>query len=129
MAEDNKMIANRNYGISIGHNDTDNVMRRNEVVDSGKVGVLFRNDTRGKDFWANRNLLENNRIVNSGGEAGVAIDIQGKTKDVRIVGNTIAENRAPMKRVGLRIDSKASRIVHERNKFTGFSIPIVDGRA
>ena len=27
LAEDNKIHDNRNYGISIGHNDTDNVMR------------------------------------------------------------------------------------------------------
>ncbi|MDP6445000.1 MAG: right-handed parallel beta-helix repeat-containing protein, partial [Pirellulaceae bacterium] len=40
LAEGNRIVGNRNFGISIGHCDTDNVMRNNEVIDSGKVGIL-----------------------------------------------------------------------------------------
>ncbi len=94
LAEGNRIDANRNYGISIGHCDTDNVMRDNEISNSGKVGILFRDEARGRDFWANRNVVENNRIINSGGDDGIAIDIQGQTKDVQITGNKISENRA-----------------------------------
>ncbi|MCH7728748.1 MAG: right-handed parallel beta-helix repeat-containing protein, partial [Planctomycetes bacterium] len=79
LAENNKMIDNRDYGISIGHCDTDNVMRNNEIIGSGKVGILFRNDTRGQDFWANRNRIEKNRIINSGASEGIGIDIQGSS--------------------------------------------------
>src|SRR5690606_34206050 len=105
LAEGNRMTDNRSYGISIGHNDTDNVMRDNDVTGSGKVGILFRDESRGQDFWPNRNLVEHNRITNSGDENGIAIDIQGQTKDVRIVGNQIQETRAPMNRTGIRIAS------------------------
>ena len=128
LAEDNHIEGNRSYGISIGHNDTDNVMKNNTVVDSGKVGVLFRNDARGKDFWANRNTLIGNSISNSGGEAGVAIDIQGRTKDLKISGNTLKETRAPMKRIGIRIGEAASRIELAKNEIAGFSTSIVDMR-
>ncbi len=51
LAENNRIVDNKNYGVSIGHNDTDNVMRRNQIIGSGKVGVLFRDENRGQDFW------------------------------------------------------------------------------
>jgi hypothetical protein len=128
LAEKNKIDANRNYGISIGHRDTDNVMRDNDVTNSGKVGVLFRNDGRGRDFWANRNVIDNNRIVNSGGESGIGIDIQGQTKDIRIVGNSIRETRKPMNRTGVRIAAEAGTIQLIENAIEGFQTAVIDAR-
>ncbi len=127
LAEGNRIVDNRNFGISIGHNDTDNVMRNNDVIGSGKVGVLFRDDSRGEDFWANRNLVENNRITDSGDESGIAIDVQGKTKNVRIVGNEIRETRQPMSRIGIRISAEASGIELNSNKVEGFATAVVNG--
>ncbi len=128
LAENNKIDANRSYGISIGHNDTDNVMRNNEITASGKVGILFRNDQRGNDFWANRNTIESNKIINSGASDGIAIDIQGKTKDLKIVGNEIRESREPMKRIGIRIDQHAGAVEMADNTIQGFAQTIVDHR-
>ena len=129
LAEGNRIVNNRNYGISIGHNDTDNVMRNNQVIGSGKVGILFRNDARGADFWANRNVVEDNRIENSGGAEGVAIDIQGKTKDARIAGNVIRETRGAMQRVGIRISPEAERIELSDNAIDGVATAVLDQRA
>ncbi|MCA9116304.1 MAG: right-handed parallel beta-helix repeat-containing protein [Planctomycetaceae bacterium] len=128
LAEGNRITGNRNYGISIGHNDTDNIMRNNDVADSGKVGVLFRDDARGKDFWANRNLLENNRIHNSGGADGVAIDVQGRTRDIRLIGNDLRETRMPMQRVGIRIAETAGKVELDGNSIDGFATSIADQR-
>jgi len=128
LAEHNRIEGNRRFGISIGHNDTDNVIRNNEILNSGRVGILFRNDNRGKNFWANRNLVEKNRIINSGPADGVAIDIQGKTKDVKIVGNQIREARKPMQRIGIRIAADAGPIDLANNTIAGFSQKIADLR-
>lgn len=128
LAEHNTIDGNLDYGISIGHCDTDNVMRHNKVLNSGKVGVLFRNDTRGQDFWANRNTLEHNHIANSGPEGGIAIDINGKTKEVRIVGNTIEETREALKRTGIRIAAEAGKVHLADNKINGFAQAISDLR-
>jgi hypothetical protein len=128
LAEDNRIRDNRNYGVSIGHNDTDNVMRNNEITRSGKVGILFRDENRGQDFWPNRNIVENNRILDSGDENGVAIDIQGQTKDVRIAGNEIRETRRPMNRTGIRIGAAALRIDLADNRIEGFAHNVVDQR-
>ncbi|MEE3283498.1 MAG: right-handed parallel beta-helix repeat-containing protein, partial [Planctomycetota bacterium] len=91
LAENNQITGNRSYGVSIGHCDTDNLIRLNTITGSGKVGVLFRDDARGKDFWPNRNTLEKNQIVDSGDGDGVAVDVQGRTRDVTLDGNQIRE--------------------------------------
>ena len=128
LAEDNLIDANSTCGISIGHCDTDNVMRNNEVRNSGRVGILFRDDSRGVDFWANRNLVEHNRIINSGGNDGVAIDITGKTKDARIVNNEIREDRAPQHRIGIRIGTSVGAVSMSDNRISGFATDIADHR-
>jgi hypothetical protein len=129
LAEKNRIEGSRNYGISIGHNDTDNLMRDNDVIGSGKVGILFRDESRGKDFWPNRNQVEGNRVVDSGGEDGVAIDIQGRTRDLRIVGNTVRETRGPSGRIGLRVGHDAGAIELSGNRFEGFARDVVDLRS
>jgi hypothetical protein len=129
LAEDNDIDGNRSYGISIGHSDTDNVMRNNRILNSGKVGILFRDDARGVDFWANRNLIEDNRIVNSGGAEGVGIDITGRTKDVRIFGNEIVEDRQPMQRSGIRIGADVGTVQLRDNTIQGFQTAVIDSRS
>ena len=126
-AERNRMDGNT-YGISIGHRDTDNVMQDNDVLNSGKVGILFRNDARGKDFWANRNSIVNNRIHNNGADDGIAIDIQGKTTDITITGNDIKETRKPMRRRGIRIAADAGTVSLAENRIEGFAVPVEDLR-
>lgn len=119
LAERNEILDNRNYGVSIGHNDTNNVMRFNRIVGSGKAGIIFRDENRGKDFWANRNTLEHNQIENSGGPDGIAIDIQGQTKDVRIAHNDIRETREPQRRIGIRVGAACQRMDLSENRFSG----------
>lgn len=128
LAENNSIDANRSYGISIGHNDTNNVMRNNQISNSGKVGILFRDDPRGKDFWANRNLIENNRILNSGGPDGTGIDITGHTKDVRIIGNTIEDSRQPMQRTGIRVGADVGTVELKDNVIRGVHTAVADLR-
>ena len=128
LAEENVISDNNTYGMSIGHCDTDNVMRNNEIRNSGMAGILFRDDNRGTDFWANRNLVENNTIVNSGSNDGVGIDITGKTKDVRIVNNVIREERQPMNRTGIRIGKDVGAVELTNNRISGVRTEIADNR-
>lgn len=129
LAEDNDIDANRSYGMSIGHNDTDNVMRDNRITNSGQVGILFRDDPRGQDFWANRNLVERNRISNSGGPEGVGIDITGHTKDLQIIGNEIVEERQAMRRAGIRLGTDVGAVELKDNTIVGFQSAVVDNRS
>ena len=128
LAEHNRIQGNTNYGISIGHCDTDNVMRQNDVIDSGKVGILFRNDTRGRDFWANRNLILNNRITNSGDSTGVAIKLDGQTKDTKVIGNVISEDRGTAERIGIEVNAEVGNVQLIDNQIEGVKIGIKDLR-
>lgn len=128
LAAYNKIIDNKRYGSSIGHNDTDNVMRDNEIIGSGQVGILFRNEDRGQDFWPNRNTIQRNRIINSGGPEGIAIDIQGQTKDLVITNNEIQENREALNRTAIRIAATAGTMTLHENAISGFSQAVVDQR-
>ena len=130
LAEGNRVFDSGNYGISIGHNDTDNRMRNNHVERSGKVGILFRDDSRGKDFWPNRNHLENNQIIDSGsGGEGIGIDLQGKTKQIVIAGNQVRETRKPAGRIGIRIGPHTQNIQLLKNQFSGLDREVEDQRA
>ena len=124
LAEHNQIENNQTYGVSIGHCDTDNVVRENVIKDSGKVGILFRDDARGLDFWPHRNRIEKNQITNSGDGQGVGIDVRGKTRKVAILGNTIQETRDPMERIGVRLGAATRQIDLEQNQIKGFKSEI-----
>ena len=128
LAKSNYINNNSNYGISIGHCDTDNVMVDNDVINSGKVGILFRDDTRGKDFWANRNVISNNRIINSGSDDGVAIKLDGQTKDTQVFGNVIKDDRGVAQRIGIEVSASVGNVRMQDNKIEGVLTKVVDNR-
>ena len=98
------------------------------MIDSGKVGILFRNDTRGRDFWANRNLILNNRITNSGDSTGVAIKLDGQTKDTKVIGNVISEDRGTAERIGIEVNAEVGNVQLIDNQIEGVKIGIKDLR-
>jgi hypothetical protein len=114
-------------GVSLGHRDTDNVVRANTILRSGQVGVLFRPES-GKDFAAHRNRIEANRIEDSGKEDGVAIDVQGPTEEVAIVGNELVETRGPAQRIAIRLGPETREVRLADNRIQGFAVPIADLR-
>jgi len=126
LAERNQLDGNR-VGISIGHRDTDNLVRDNTVVGSREVGILFRPE-RGPAFAAHRNRFENNRVIDSGSDTGVAIDVQGGTELVTLRGNELKETRGPARRVGIRLGPDTRQITLAENRFAGFSQEVDDKR-
>jgi nitrous oxidase accessory protein NosD len=127
LAEKNVIEDSKRYGISIGHHDTDNVIRDNDVRSSGQVGILFRNEPEAA-FQGNSNRVEGNRIVGLTAEHGIGIDIQGPTKSVTIARNLIRETQPPQGRVGIRIGAAAEQITLDENHIEGFAQMIVDLR-
>lgn len=123
LAEENTLTGNAT-GLSIGHRDTDNLIRKNVIADSTGVGVLFRPE-RGPSFCAHRNVLEENTIVNSGGPQGIAIDVQGGTEAVVFRKNTLKEERAPAERIGFRLGAETKDLQLVDNSTTGFARDLV----
>jgi parallel beta helix pectate lyase-like protein len=128
LAEKNYIENSKRYGISIGHHDTDNIVRDNDVRASGEVGVLFRKE-RAAAFQGNRNRIENNRIQGVVKERGVGIDVQGQTQSITIAANQIRETQQPGQRIGIRIGSETKQIKLEGNRIEGFSQEVLDLRA
>jgi hypothetical protein len=126
LAENNKLLDNTQYGVSIGHHDTDNLVVRNTIQRSGINGVLFRPESA--PFAGNRNRIEENLITDSGPEDGVAVDVQGPTKDIALVKNTIKESRGPAQRIGIRIGAEAHNVELAGNTISGMSTDIRDMR-
>jgi nitrous oxidase accessory protein NosD len=127
LAEKNRIRGNRSHGVSIGHRDTDNLVRDNDIVSSGKVGVLFRPE-RGRAFAPHRNRIEDNRISDSGPEAGFGIDVQGEVEGVVLVGNHLRETRGPASRTGIRIGPRVVAIEMKDNHMDGFATKVADQR-
>jgi len=127
LAEKNYIDGNRNYGVSIGHRDNNNIVCDNEILNSGKVGVLFRPE-RGKAFAPHRNRIENNRIINSGAAGGIGIDVQGETESIVLVKNEIRETREPMQRIGVRVGPQTRDVELVENRIEGFSVAVEDLR-
>jgi parallel beta-helix repeat protein len=123
LAENNQLDGNT-YSISLGHRDTDNIVRNNTIKNSGEVAVLFRPE-RGPTFCAHRNLIEGNTCINSGPANAAAIDVQGGTELVTIRGNRIQETRGAEQRVGIRLGKETKQITLAENTIEGFAQTIV----
>ncbi|MDR3623097.1 MAG: right-handed parallel beta-helix repeat-containing protein [Paludisphaera borealis] len=126
LAERNTIEDIATAGVSIGHRDTDNVVRDNTIVRSGKVGVLFRDESH--EFAAHRNRFENNTIVDSGPADGIGIDVQGQTESVTLTRNQVRETRQPMSRIGIRLGPKTKTVDVVDNRVEGFARQLADLR-
>ncbi len=127
LAEKNTIEGIRTASISIGHRDTDNIVRDNIIKNSGVAGVLFRPE-RGPSFAGHRNRIERNEIVNSGGDEGVGIDIQGGTESIELIENRIVEQRGSAKRTGIRMGAETKNITLTDNRVDGVAQVVADLR-
>ena len=127
LAENNIIEDTKSAGISVGHRDTDNVIRKNIVKRSGKFGILFRPE-RGEGFTGDRNLVEENTIIDTGDETAAAIDVQGTTANLVIRRNVLQETRGAATRVGVRLAKDTKDIRLEENKIEGFAVAVGDAR-
>jgi len=119
---------NIRYGVSIGHRDTDNILRRCRIERNGEVGILFRKEVN--EFrCGHRNQIEDCIVRDNGTkQSGIGIDIQGKTQDIT-VRNTRLENTAGKnQKVGIRISEEAERIILQDNTFENCPVDIQDLR-
>ena len=119
--EGNELRNNGQFGISIGHKDSDNVLRNNIVVGNKSHGIFFRDEP--EYTGGHRNLLENNKIYDNGaGGEGCGIYIHGETHDITIVDNEIGDTRQngeKTQQFGIWIGPKADRITIRGNKIEG----------
>ncbi len=127
LAEKNTIEDTKTAGISVGHRDTDNLIRGNTVRRSGQAGILFRPE-RGAGFTGDRNTVEGNTVIDTGGEDAAAVDVQGTTAGVVLRNNTLKETRGPAKRVGFRFGKDTKDLTLDGNTVEGFATKVDDRR-
>ena len=128
--EENVLEGNGRYGISIGHKDTDNLLRNNQVRSNSEDGVYFRNESLA--LAGHRNRLENNLIENNGQKQDVAgIRVRGETRDLVLKNNRIRDTRpaeARRQTTGLLFEEKSGPALLEDNAIEA-KVPVRDLRA
>ncbi|MBU0606680.1 MAG: right-handed parallel beta-helix repeat-containing protein, partial [Armatimonadetes bacterium] len=128
IAEGNTIEDSGKFGISIGHRDTDNVIRDNVIRRSGQHGVIFREHVHpARD--PHRNVLQRNVIEDSGtkGEC-VAIEMLGTAEDVVLRDNVIRDTRRKSKarqRIGLRIGPGIRNLTQENCIYENVEVDVV----
>jgi parallel beta-helix repeat protein len=126
--EDNRIEDNGRFGISIGHKDSDNLLRGNVVIRNGSNGVFFRDESEGMS--PHRNHLKGNRIEDNGREPGTAgIRIRGKPSGLIFEDNVIRDTRADSQRtqtVGIRVEEQVGPVKIGRNQIE--ASPVIDDR-
>ncbi|MEN6577698.1 MAG: right-handed parallel beta-helix repeat-containing protein [Phycisphaerales bacterium] len=106
--EDNLLEENGQFGISIGHKDSDNLFRRNTSRLNEQNGLFFRNESVG--MAPHRNRFEDNKIENNGGPE---IRIRGEVNDLAFVNNAIRDARTDTKEeptVGILIEENVGPV-------------------
>lgn len=128
--ENNVLENNGRFGISIGHKDTDNLIRRNQVIGNAGAGIFFRDETMG--MAGHRNRIEENVIENNGGkETAAGIRVRGQTDDLVFKDNLIRDTRTGSDRrqtVGILLEEKVGAVVSEGNRIEA-ETPLQDRRS
>jgi hypothetical protein len=126
--EENEIRGNQRAGVSIGHKDTDNLFRRNTIVENAGAGILFRRESEA--MGAHRNVFENNRILDNAaakdrGSAGAAIVVQGPHHDLVFRGNQIGNSRADAAPgVGILVSPEAKNLQADAGQFVNVQTQI-----
>jgi len=116
---------NRDYGISIGHRDTDNRVTNTQIRGNHKVGLLFREQTRYRG--PHRNLIEHCTFVDNGSaEDGVAVDVCGGAEDVQIRDCRFEDSGSGQQRIGIRVGPEARNTQLAGNTFAAMRRDIVE---
>jgi parallel beta-helix repeat protein len=119
--EDNVLEGNGRYGISIGHKDSDNLLKGNLVRRNAAEGVYFRKETCGMAPHRNRltdNVIEDNCLQQ--GRAGIRI--RGEVDGLVFEGNVIRDTRDAEQRtqkVGILIEPSVGDVQLRNNQTDG----------
>lgn len=107
---------NGGVGISVGGRDTDHIIGDCVVAENADSGIFFREGDAA--MGGHRCRLESNRLERNCQATGRGeICINGATRDVHILDNTIEANAEAAEPAGLVVGPDASRIVVAGNRF------------
>lgn len=122
VAEDNRLENNGGYGMSIGHKDSDNFVRRNTIVGNKRGGVYWRAET--EPMAAHRVTFEQNTVRDN---EGWGLFVDGATHGTIIRNNAIEDSGTGRQKTGIRMGKNAGGVVLEGNTLKA-ERPVLDER-
>lgn len=117
--QNNLSFANQRFGISIGHQDTDNLFLNNHIYENGRDGIYFRDET--EQNGGHRNTFRQNVVENNGNSAqsSYGFYIGGRTHDIVIEDNTIRSTGAGNQVGAVFVGADSKRIEIKANRISG----------
>jgi parallel beta-helix repeat protein len=110
VAEGNWLENNGGYGMSIGHKDSDNFVRRNTILGNKQGGVYWRAET--EPMAAHRVTFENNTVRDN---EGWGLFVDGATHGTIIRNNLVEDTGAGRQKTAIRIGKQAGEVVLDGN--------------
>jgi len=110
VAEGNWLENNGGYGMSIGHKDSDNCVRKNTIIGNKLGGVYWREET--EPMAAHRITFEDNVVRDN---EGWGLFVNGATRNTIIRSNVIEDSGSGRQKTGIRIGKQAGEVVLEGN--------------
>ena len=110
VAEGNWLENNGGYGMSIGHKDSDNFVRKNTIIGNKLGGVYWREET--EPMAAHRITFQDNVVRDN---EGWGLFVNGATRNTIIRSNVIEDTGSGRQKSGVRIGKQAGEVVLEGN--------------
>ena len=127
LVDDCDCVDNRDFGISIGHRDTDNRIVDTRIEGNHKVGLLFRESTT-EYRGGHRNQIERCLVRDNGfTQDGVGIEIRGPTHDTDIRDTRFEDSGSSKQKIGIRLLEQAHNThIASTNTFVGMEHDVVE---
>ncbi|MDA7614695.1 right-handed parallel beta-helix repeat-containing protein [Verrucomicrobiales bacterium] len=109
-AEGNWLEGNGGYGMSIGHKDSNNFVRKNTIVGNKRGGVYWRSES--KPMAAHRITFEDNIVRDN---EGWGLYVDGATEGTIIRNNVIEDTGKGVQKTAIRLGKHAGEATLENN--------------
>ncbi len=110
VAEGNWLENNGGYGMSIGHKDSDNFVRKNAIIGNRRGGVYWRAES--EPMAAHRITFEENIVSDN---EGWGLFVDGATQGTIIRRNTIEDTGKGRQKIGVRLGKQVGHVILEGN--------------
>ena len=111
VAEGNWLEGNGGHGMSIGHKDSDNFVRKNTILGNKRGGVFWRAET--EPMAAHRVTFENNTVRDN---EGWGLFVDGATRGTVIRNNIIEDTGSGRQKTGIRLGKQAGDVTIQENQ-------------
>jgi hypothetical protein len=125
VVEGGQFSDNLRFGATIGHRDTNNVIRNARFERNGWAGLEFREPFEGTTLSGHRNRIEGNTFSNNNPEqGGWAVGVASGTYDVTLSGNVFQNDANGPQTTGIKTGTDVKLLKLDNNRFEGIAVEV-----